>query len=278
MREQENKHTPTISVIMGVYNEKRKDHVAMAIDSVLEQSLTDFEFIICDDGSTDGTWGVLKQFAAKDSRIQIIRNEVNQKSGYARNRAIELSSGKYIAIMDADDVSHLQRFEKQAAFLDTHSQHGFVGSYGEFFHDTVGDEKEVYRLPKEPLAENMLFSLPFIHASCMFRREVLEKIGGYDIRPKRYRVEDYDLLLRVYEAGYSGANIPEVLYYIRRDEAQYKRRKYRYRFNEASMKYRACRSLKAGWRGRLCVVKPLVVGLMPIGLLRVLQNKYYHKL
>lgn len=263
---------------MATYNNEAHHVLQQAMESILQQSFRDFELIICDDASTDKTWDILEQFAAQDSRIRIVRNKVNRKAGYARNRAIELSSGEYIAIMDADDILHPRRFEQQVAFLDAHPQYGFVGSYGEFFHDVVGDEDEVYGLPEEPLAENMLFSLPFIHASCMFRRQVLEEVGGYDVRSKRYRVEDYDLLLRVYEAGYRGANIPEVLYYIRRDESQYRRRKYRYRFNEVSMKYRACKNLKAGWRGRLCVVKPLVVGLIPQRLLRLLQNKYYHKL
>lgn len=273
-----NKNKVKLSVVMATYNNATGHVLQQAIDSVLQQSFSEFELIICDDASTDGTWIMLEQYVDRDSRIKIVRNSINRKAGYARNRAIELSSGEYIAIMDADDVLNPQRFERQIDFLDANLEYGFVGCYAQFFHNTVGDEDEVYRLSQKPLAEELLFSLPFIHASCVFRREVLEKVGGYDIRPVRFRVEDYDLLLRVYEAGYRGANIPEVLYYIRRDEGQYKRRKYRYRFNEVSMKCRACKNLNIGYRGWLYVVKPLVVGLIPIWLLRILQDKYYKKL
>lgn len=264
-----------LSVVMATYNNAMNDCLQQAVDSVLQQTFREFELIICDDGSTDETWELLETFAIRDSRIRIIRNRENRKAGYARNQAIELSRGEYIAIMDADDALHPQRFERQIAFLNEHPEYGFVGCYGQFFHATIGDEKEVYRLLETPLAKDLLFTLPFIHASCMFRREVILSVGGYDISPKRLRVEDYDMLLRIYEAGYRGANIPEVLYYIRRDKNQYKRRKYRYRFNEAAMKYQAWHSLDIGWQGLICTIKPLIVGLLPLRWIKFFQSKYY---
>lgn len=120
---------------MGVYNEKRKDHVAMAIDSVLEQSLTDFEFIICDDGSTDEFYAWLCQACEKDNRIRLLRNKNNQGLANTLNRCMEQARGKYLARMDADDISKPNRLQEQLFFLENHSEYAFVGCNAEFIND-----------------------------------------------------------------------------------------------------------------------------------------------
>lgn len=267
----------SLSVVMATYNDGTGNSLKCAVNSVLGQTYRNFEFIICDDASTDNTWQILNEFARQDSRIHVIRNKQNRKAGYSRNRAIHLARGQYIAIMDSDDVLHPQRLELQIKFLESHVKYGFVGCGGRFFHTELNDGTEDFILPETPRSEDLLFSLPFIHASCMFRREVLISIGGYDTSPKRIRVEDYDMLLRVYEAGYCGANMPDILYYIRKDENQYRRRKYRYRFNEADMKYQACRRMGVWPSGIVYVIKPLIVGVFPVRLTELFQKKYYGK-
>lgn len=128
-----------------------------------------------------------------------------------------------------------------------------------------------------PKAEDFLFSLPFVHASVMFRKEALEQVCGYDNSWYAVRVEDYDLLLRLYVTGLYGANLEEVLYYIRRDKEQYRRRKYRYRFHEVYIKFRGFQALGLMPEGILYAIKPLFVGLIPVCFLTVMQQYYYKK-
>ncbi|MGY3662868.1 MAG: glycosyltransferase [Roseburia sp. 1XD42-69] len=266
-----------ISVIMSTYNEGDGTQLKQAVDSILQQTFGEFEFIICDDGSTDNTWKVLKKMQALDQRIKIIHNRENKKAGFARNTAIQQAHGEYIAIMDSDDIAHKERLKKQAEYLDKHQQYAFLGTQGEFFVDAVGDDGECYMFIESPEPKDFLFNLPFVHASIMIRREVLQQVRGYDCSKKVVRAEDYDLLLRIYGEGYRGRNLPEVLYYIRRNEKQYKRRKYRYRFHEAYIKYRGFKKLKLMPKGILYVIKPLIVGLIPIPLMKVIQKKYYYR-
>lgn len=107
---------PEISVIMGIYNANKKQ-AAQAIDSILKQTLTDFEFIICDDGSKEFFFQWLRKYCKKDSRIVLLRNRKNRGLAVPLNHCLSCASGTYIARMDADDCSHRRRLEKQAAFL-----------------------------------------------------------------------------------------------------------------------------------------------------------------
>lgn len=268
---------PEVSVIMSVYNLSDKKILEQSIGSILQQTFEDLELIICDDGSTDDTVKILRQIARKDSRIRLIENKENRKAGYARNTCIKYASGRYIAIMDADDCSHPQRIEKQREYMEEHPEYGFVGSRGEFFVYGLGDDEECYWFCEEPEPRDFLFSLPFVHASCMFRKEVLEKVQGYDCAKHVVRSEDYDMLLRIYGEGYRAKNLQEVLYYIRRDENQYRRRKYRYRFNEAYIKYRGFKKLGLMPQAMLYVIKPVIVGLIPIRLTAKIQKLHYSK-
>lgn len=266
---------PEISVVMSVYNLAGGQILKKSVYSILDQDFEDFELLICDDGSTDGTFELLKGMARKDSRIRLFRNKMNRKAGYARNRCIKSAKGKFIAIMDADDISAKSRLRMQYSYLTKHPDIDFVGCRGEFFVNRIGDDGEIYWYCKRPQPEDFLFSLPFVHASIMFRREALKKVHGYDTSRWVTRAEDYDILLRLYEEGCYGANLPEVLYYIRRDANQYKRRKYRYRINEAHIKWRAFYRLGLFPKGMFFAAKPMIVGLIPMRLLSVVQKKYY---
>lgn len=268
---------PEISVIMSVYNLGNKIILGQAIESILNQTFRDFEFIICDDGSTDGTWSILKKIAKRDKRISLIHNKENRKAGYARNCCLKKAVGKYVAVADGDDIYPDNRLELERNFLEQHREYGFVGSRGEFFCREIGDDGENYWFCEKPQPRDFLFSLPFAHASCLFRREVLEKIGGYCEEKFCYRVEDYDMFLRLYGAGIRGKNLRETLYFIRRDDKQYKRRKYRYRLNEAKMKYRGFKELGLMPNALPYVVKPLIVGLIPWRLSAIMQKRYYKR-
>lgn len=268
---------PQVSVIMSVYNAQSEEILRTAIESICSQTFLDFEFIICDDGSTDDTWEKLQKIAATDSRIQLIHNKENRKAGYARNCCIRQASGKYIAVMDADDISDPRRLEIEKEYLDEHRECDFVGTRSQFFIKHIGDDEENYWFCKKPVGENFLFSLPFAHPSCMFRAEALQKVNNYDESKQKIRMEDYDMILRMYEKGLYGENIDQVLYYLRRDENQYKRRKYRYRWNEAKMKYDCFSKLGLMPKAIPYIIKPLIVGLIPWRLSAILQKKYYSR-
>jgi len=269
------KMTPDISVIMPVYNTPKKQ-VEAAVASILVQTYTDWELIICDDGSDTYTQKVLQRIAVKDPRIHLLRSGKNRRAGYARNQCIRESRGRYIAVMDADDLSCPDRLKIQRQYLEQHKEVDFVGCRGKFFVHRPGDDRELYWYCAKPEAEDFLFSLPYVHASMLFRREALQQVKGYDSSKRAVRAEDYDLLLRLYAAGMRGVNLPKVLYYIRRDEEQYRRRKYRFRFHEAYVKCRGFYKLGLMPLGIVYAAKPLLVGLIPVNCTKILQ-KYYYK-
>lgn len=265
---------PQVSVVMAVHNEP--EHIIdAAIYSIISQTVSDLELIICDDGSNAATVAALSKWNNADSRLCLIRNDVCLGAGAARNRAISLAKSEYIAIMDADDISVSTRLEKELAFLSDNHQFAFVGTRGQLFINTPGDITDTYWYVDKPTNRDFLMTLPFVHASVLFRRNALYNAGGYRCLKRVKRSEDYDLLMRLYAAGYIGANIPQILYYIRTDESTLKRRKYRYRFTECAVKLEGFSRMRLMPVGILYAIKPLVVGLIPIRLLNYIKTKYY---
>ncbi len=262
--------TPKVSVIAGAYNVADIEILDKSIRSVLEQSFTDFEFILCDDGSDDGTYEILKKYADGDDRIKLIRNEENLGLVKTLNRCLELSSGAYVARHDCDDYNDLTRFEKQVAYLDKHTDITVLGTAAYLFDkDGVWDME---LMPPKVKNRDFLFNNPYKHGSIMMRREALLKAGGYRIAPETVRNEDYDLFMRMQTFG-RGENLEEPLYYFCEDNAARGRRKYRYRINEAKVRMRGFRALGLMPGGFLYVIKPLIVGLIPSFILTRLQNR-----
>lgn len=199
---------PLISVIMSVYNGQA--YLAEAVDSVLAQTLGDFEFIIIDDGSTDGSIALLNDYAKRDSRIRFT-SRPNKGLTATLNEALRASHGKYIARMDPDDVSLPHRFEKQVAFLEQHPDVVCLGSRV-LMIDPYGTP---LRETNQPLDHNDLdrdllqgLGWSIVHPVAMMRRDTLEAVGGYN---EKYRTsQDMELWLRLAEVG-KLANQPEIL-------------------------------------------------------------------
>lgn len=181
-----------------------------AVDSILNQTFKDFEYIIINDGSSDGTKEILDSF--HDSRLRIIHQE-NIGLTDSLNKAIGLARGAYIARMDADDISAPGRLEKEAAFLDANPAVGLVGSLG-IRIDENGTEGHLLSFPTDngALKNNLEFDCPFLHGSVMYRKACIDKIGPY--RKKIGPAEDYDLWRRIAE-HYAIANLDEPLYKYR---------------------------------------------------------------
>lgn len=185
---------PKVSAIMAVYNEA--EYVSTAIESVLEQTFDDFEFLIIDDGSTDETPEIIEHYAGLDDRITYLPNHSNKGLPASLNKGIEHASGKYIARMDADDISLPRRFEEQAKYLDKRPDAHVVGSYtrlitknGEFI-----SEKSYPQGGRSP--EQLKKQGPCVaHPSVMMRMSSLLHVGSYR-EPFTY-AQDLDLWIRM---------------------------------------------------------------------------------
>lgn len=259
-----------VSVIMGIYNmEQKKDLVKLAIDSILNQSYKDFEFIICDDGSSDNTYNVVKNIVKDDKRVILLKNEINRGLAYSLNKCISKSRGKYIARMDADDISENNRLEKQVDFLDKHSEYAIVGCNLLLVNNNGVWGKRI--LAEKPTKKSFLFTSPFCHPAIVMRKEVLNEVNNYRVEKITRRAEDYDLFMRIYANGYKGYNMQEFLYQFREDNDTYKRRAYKYRWDEMQVRYRGFKDLKLLPNGLIYVIKPLIVGLIPQKCLRKLR-------
>lgn len=198
---------------MGVYNAAR--YVEETVRSVLAQTFTDFEFIVVNDGSSDGSLEVLRNLEKQDNRIRIISRPNTGIVG-AANEGVHASRGEYVARHDADDISHPQRFEKQVAFLDENPAVVAVGAQMQVT-DPYLSPLEQTSFPTEhagierDLLRGSGWTLP--QPVAMFRRSAFDQIGGY--RQECNHSEDLDLFLRMATVG-KLANLPEVLVQWRR--------------------------------------------------------------
>lgn len=204
-----NNNSPKITVIMPTYN--RCNMLKEALQSILNQTFKDFELIVIDDCSNDGTQEYLTEQAQKDSRIIYIRNKKNMHYNYGLRLGCKMAKGEYIARMDDDDVSLPTRFEKQVKFLDENSDIAVVGTYINIFGEGSNEIKSwVEEYNPQYLALQSLYSCPLCHPSVMMRSSFLrEKHIGYN--KNALYAEDTMLWVDIILAGGKIANIPEVL-------------------------------------------------------------------
>lgn len=253
---------PVISVIMGVYNNEGTIQAAMG--SILDQTFQDWECIVCDDASDDGTWDKINEFAVRNERFIVIRNEQNRGPAFTRNRCIEKARGKYIAIQDGDDISMPGRLGALAKTLDQREEISAVGSYARLF-DNTGHTWGELRTAINPETAAWLDGCQIIHASVMFRKKELVESGGYDDTLRK--AEDYDLFARLVVRGGRVTSIPEFLYAVRWDASNYARKGPASRWQEAMVKLRIARMITGRWYSFLYMAKPLLLGFVPPSLL-----------
>lgn len=195
---------PTISVIMSVYN--AESHLRTAVKSILDQTFTDFEFIIIEDCSTDDSRNVLLELAKEDSRIKLIFKDKNEGTeGFIKNLNIGLKTakGKYIARMDADDISLSNRFEKQLQFLEKNNGIYMVGSNIELINES-NQALSVMKAPEKDaeIKKEMPKKISMFHPVIMFRND-----NNLHYREKMRYCEDYDLYLRAMTNSLKMANL-----------------------------------------------------------------------
>lgn len=207
---------PIVSVVLPVFNQ-RPEYLRRSLESILTQSLQNFELLIIDDGSTDTKClSILEELSLKESRIRIIRNKPNKGIIRSLNRGLEEARGKYIARMDSDDIAFPDRFQKQVDFFEKNPDIDLVGTWVTII-DMDGRKIGALHPPTDPefLKRNILKRNFFIHPTWMFRPSLISRIGHY--REDAHSVEDYDFLLRTAKKG-KIANMPETLLSYRFNE------------------------------------------------------------
>ena len=258
-----------ISVLMGIYN--CADTLNEAVDAILHQTYQNWQLIMCDDCSTDETYAVAQKLAdTYPDKICLIRNVQNEKLQKTLNHCLEYADGEYIARMDGDDTCSPERFEKEIAVLINHPEYSLVSCQMTLF-DKEGQFRVIVH-GDTPTAKDLLTKSQFCHAGCMMRTTVLKKLGGYSENKNCERVEDYDLWVRMYAAGYTGCNIQEPLYAMRDDRNATKRRTIQNRLNESAVKFRAGRAFHMPLRGFVNGMIPLVKILIPASAYRALHR------
>ena len=219
------KNPPLVSVVMPIYN--RTDLGVRAIESILNQTMKDFEFIIVDDGSKEETKQILKKYAKKDKRIKVIHNPKNRGIAYSRQRGLDATQGTYVAIMDSDDWSIPERLEKSLKFMQDHPD--VTAMTGTILG--LPDDKFItdYKV-KNPLKYTLLFSPGFYevdlmfynnfpNASALFKREFAQKKHiKYDTT--LISAEDYDFWLQFVFNGANLASISDTLLYTGSDNVK----------------------------------------------------------
>lgn len=247
---------------MSVKN-SNEEELNEAVLSILNQYETNFEFIICDDGSNDNTLSILKNWQDIDCRIKIISNLENKGLAYSLNECIKIAEGSYIARMDADDYSYPNRLAKQKQFLDDNLDFSFCSSNIDVFDGqnvTLKNRKSIER----PEKKDLLRQSCFVHPATMFRTDFLKSIGGYRVSKETTRAEDYDLFMRAYSLGYFGANINEPLlrYKMNLDDIKNKRR-FKHRLEEIVVRYKGYKLMKIPKYRYYYLLRPIIAGLVP---------------
>ena len=263
--------TGLVSVIMGIYN--CENTLSKAIDSILAQTYENWELIMCDDGSSDGTFELAEKFRQKyPEKIILIRNEQNQGLNITLNNCLKQARGEFVARQDADDWSLPDRFEKEISYLKSHPDFSFVGTAM-----IVNDGQSNIAVRKVsglyPDKYGFMKSNQFHHATVIIKTDVIKSVDGYSVDKRLLRVEDYNLWTKLYAKGFKGCNMEEALYVVLEDEATYSRRTFSNRINEAYSKKLAIEMLELPKYNYVYVIYSLAKGFVPQFLYRYIHKK-----
>ena len=259
---------PKISVIMCVYNTSQ-DYLNTSINSILNQTFSDFEFIIYNDGSEKNCTEILRSMAKLDERIVYVESKNNHGLAYGLNECIKIAKGEFIARMDADDYCDLKRFEVQLKELND-KKLDLIGSNIKLFDsDGVWGEETFYSILNK---NSFLFNSPMCHPTILGTNKIFNEL--YCDKKYCYRCEDYDFFMKIFAKGYKIGNSSEYLYFFREDDDAISRRKFRYRINEMCVRFIGFKRLHILLpKGIFYCFKPIIVGLMPKKMYKSLKRK-----
>lgn len=265
-----------VSILMGIYN--CADTLDEAIESILAQTYTNWQMIMCDDGSKDNTYDVAKKYVEQDpERFVLIKNETNQGLNKTLNNCLAVADGDYIARMDGDDVSLPTRFEKEVEFLNTHPEFAIVSTPMIMFDET-GDWGRTGDPITEPTITDFVYHTPFhCHAPCMVRKEAYLAVEGYTVDPKLLRFEDCNLWYKMYGKGFRGYNLSEPLYKMRDGQDAIARRDAKTRMRGVYVLYTGFKLVNMPRKYYFALVieffKCLLISLMPKSVYKKLHTK-----
>lgn len=261
-----------ISIIMGIYN--CDNTLSEAINSIINQTYTNWELIMCDDGSKDATYKVAEEYQNKyPEKIKLIKNEKNMGLNFTLNHCLEFADGEFIARMDGDDICDPTRFEKQIEFFKRHPDIAIVSS-GMYLFDENGVWGKT-NAESKPTNKSFIKTTPFCHAAAMVRKEAYDAVGGYSVDKKLLRVEDYHLWMKMYAKGFRGMNIQEPLYSMRDDRNATLRRKFKYRLNAAYAEALVIKTLKLPIYNYIFCLRSILLGLVPSKIYKIMHKKRY---
>jgi len=258
---------------MAVHNQEQ--YLEAAANSILNQTFSDFEFIIVNDASTDHSPQILSQLANKDKRIKLLHNKAQQGLTKSLNKALKTVKGEYIARMDADDISLPKRLEKQLAYLEKHPQLVLLGTAA-YLIDSTGKQIGLKRYPSDhkTLRKTILRYCPYIHSTWMFRRRPILELGGYN--PNFLFAQDYELALRLM-GKHQAANLPQPLIQYRVASSQAVSMKNLKQQERLALKARLLALTSYGyflteaWK----LIKPAISYLFPAWFKKIVYQKLY---
>ena len=262
---------PLVSVIMGIYN--CEDTLSDSIESIINQSYSNWELIMCDDGSKDNTYNIANSYSDRyKDKIKLIKNNENVGLAGSLNNCLKFVSGDYIARQDADDKSVFDRFEKQVEFLEKNIEYDLVGTAMISF-DENGEKGVRGILPHIPDKKKLAINPPFCHATIMTKSKVYRELDGYRVTKYTKRCEDIDLWFRFFEKGFIGYNLKEALYMVRDDDSSYKRRNFKSYYYATKVCFDGYRLLELPLRSYIYILKPIVASLIPVKFKKMHQTK-----
>lgn len=204
---------PKVSVLMPAYNAEK--YIDEAVQSIADQTFTDWELIIVDDGSKDNTLNKLKDWKKRDARIKVFENERNSGIVSTRNKLIDLAEGEYIAWLDSDDIAISDRLEKQVKVLDADKDIAVVGGGLEFFKGDKVLSKRLYKQNDSEARKDIFKFSPISQGAAMYKKEYVVEVGKYD--DKILTAEDLNLTFRLANQ-YKIANIGDIVIRYRQHE------------------------------------------------------------
>lgn len=250
---------PSATVLMAVYNSEKL--LSGSLESVLGQTHDDFELLVVDDASTDDTLAIVQEYALRDDRITVLRNESNLGLGACLAAGVEAAQGEVIVRIDADDHCFPDRLERQLCFLREHPDVDVVGGAAIEIND-AGREGGRRRMPEmhEEIVRS-IWACPFVHPTVAFRRQRILDVGNYDARLRRR--QDYELWFRCAKAGLRFHNLQEPVIYYRFDANAHKKQPLRLAMQQAGIGLAGCKMLGLPWWQYMAVTVPAWRALLP---------------
>ncbi|MFC5711449.1 glycosyltransferase [Thalassorhabdus alkalitolerans] len=250
---------PQVTVLMSVYNEK--SHLDESIKSILNQSFSDFEFLIIDDCSNDGSNKIIEEYAKKDKRIKLVRNNTNRGLSYNLAEGVDLASAPWIARMDADDIAFQNRLSTQINFIKQNPDIDVVGSFV-IDIDKSGNEIELRKVPTtHSKIAKLIWTCPFIHPTVLFRKDAIIRAGSYNRRLRRR--QDYDLWFRCHAEKLKFHNLEKPLLYYRSTDDYYKKNNFKVQLQQVKMGFSGARMVNASPMAYLGITIAFSKGILP---------------